>query len=573
MEYFKKRIYKKVYKLFIINNEKIKLYEKNYNDLILYYYKKFYNLYVNNINLIKNNNIIIYNHIKNKLNNIILNSTNIKSFHKIIINELKNIITYNETNKKLVFLDIVNKIIKSFYDKKYFLSKYQINNHIRLTFNDEQLKEDIKKNNYYYDKQNISYKNKIETEFNIKFHSEQYLFKSFVYDNCLNNNKTKLPADVILNIIDKYYEAIKSYYGKLNKKLKANKPKYLNKDELSNLYYYPSSFKVFTNKIRLNVGKHISNLYDSLNYYKINENKYCRHIHIIKALKKNTNKKDYLKIKNGYVNKKDVIESNYLYFKYPKNIKNKKIKLIQIIPYGNIFKINITYNEDINIINNNNNKPTIENSISIDLGMKNLMTIYNPTGTQHIIKGGKMKSINEFYNKKISELKSINKKTLNMNTFNRMYSLLNERTNILNGEINKIINLLTTTYNNKDIFIIGYNHGWKTKLNLSQNNNRMFYEIPFKRIIIKLGEKLNKLGKKLIINEESYTSKCDSLNLEKLGKKENYDGERKNRGLFISKIGKALNADLNGAINIMRKVINMKKIIGLSLFNPTSLSA
>ena len=55
------------------------------------------------------------------------------------------------------------------------------------------------------------------------------------------------------------------------------------------------------------------------------------------------------------------------------------------------------------------------------------MTIYNPTGTQHIIKGGKLKSINEFYNKKISELKSINKRTLIMNTFNRMYSLLNER--------------------------------------------------------------------------------------------------------------------------------------------------
>jgi IS605 OrfB family transposase len=200
-----------------------------------------------------------------------------------------------------------------------------------------------------------------------------------------------------------------------------------------------------------------------------------------------------------------------------------------------------------------------------------LMTIYNPTGTQHIIKGGKLKSINEFYNKKISELKSINKRTLNMNTFNRMYSLLNERNNILNSEINKIINLITTTYANKQVFIIGYNHGWKTKLNLS-HNNRMFYEIPFKRIIIKLKEILSKLGKKLIINEESYTSKCDSLNLEKLGKKENYDGERKNRGLFISKIGKALNADLNGAINIMRKVININKIIGLNLFNPTSLS-
>jgi hypothetical protein len=65
-----------------------------------------------------------------------------------------------------------------------------------------------------------------------------------------------------------------------------------------------------------------------------------------------------------------------------------------------------------------------------------------------------------------------------------MYSLLNERKNKLNSEINNIINLLINTYNNKDIFIIGYNHGWKTKVNLSNNNNRMFYHIPYKRIII-----------------------------------------------------------------------------------------
>ena len=61
------------------------------------------------------------------------------------------------------------------------------------------------------------------------------------------------------------------------------------------------------------------------------------------------------------------------------------------------------------------------------------MTIYNPTGNQHIIKGGKLKTINEFYNKKISELQSINKKSLNINKFNRLYSLLTERKNKLNG--------------------------------------------------------------------------------------------------------------------------------------------
>ncbi len=56
-----------------------------------------------------------------------------------------------------------------------------------------------------------------------------------------------------------------------------------------------------------------------------------------------------------------------------------------------------------------------------------------------------------------------------------------------------------------------------------------------------------------------------------LNKQEEYSGKRTKRGLFISGIGKAINADLNGAINIMRKVINIKEIVGLRLFNPTIL--
>lgn len=68
----------------------------------------------------------------------------------------------------------------------------------------------------------------------------------------------------------------------------------------------------------------------------------------------------------------------------------------------------------------------------------------------------------------------------------------------------------------------------------------------------KLELKLNYQSKILIKNEESYTSKYDALNLEKICKHNIYDGKRINRGLFISKTGKAINTDLNGAINIMR---------------------
>ena len=238
-----------------------------------------------------------------------------------------------------------------------------------------------------------------------------------------------------------------------------------------------------------------------------------------------------------------------------------------------MYKAYLTYEELNNDLKLDNQPITPLNSISIDTGIKNLMTIYNPTGEQYIIKGGKIKAINEFYNKKINELQSINKKSLKINKFNRMYSLLNERNNKINGEINKLTNKLLETYNDKKYFIVGYNEGWKTKVNIGRINNRQFYNIPYSKILQKLKEKLLVNGKSLIINEESYTSKCDSLSLESLGKKDNYKGCRINRGLFVSSIGKAINADLNGAINIMRKVIDLKKIIGNRILNPRILEA
>ena len=579
---YKNQAYKEIYDLFIaINNSilsnehKIKLIRLNNMNLITSILKDYYNIYSNNKELMIINNNFIYNYIKNKLNNIILNSSNIKQYHDEIITELTDKVKFDSNNKDIVFTDIINRIIKSFYDKKYFLSKYQMINHINLTFNDSQLLTDIKNNQYYYDNiSKINYKEKIETEFkdifieDKIFKSDQYIFKKFVYENCLGNNKNKLPADIILNLIDKYHETITSYYGKINKKLKANKPKYIDKNSRFNLYYFKSSFKIINNIGRLTVGKNISDNYQKFNnfeLYKINDRKYCYKHNIIQNVFKN--KKDYLKLNIGYINKNKIIDANYVHLKLPKILNDKKIKLIQIKSYGNIFTAYISYEE---LIDNQQTKikPTVENSISIDTGINNLLTIYNPTGEQYIIKGKKLKSINEFYNMKISNLQSLNKKELDMNKFNRLYSLLNDRKNKINGEINKMIDKLIETYNNKKYFIVGYNEGWKTKVNLGKKTNRIFYDIPYSRILQKLRERLLTIGKELIMNEESYTSKCDSLSLEKIGRKTEYSGRRICRGLFISSNGRAINADLNGAINIMRKVIDIKKIIGKRIFNP-----
>jgi len=103
-----------------------------------------------------------------------------------------------------------------------------------------------------------------------------------------------------------------------------------------------------------------------------------------------------------------------------------------------------------------------------------------------------------------------------------------------------------------------------TDINYKTKTNRIFYNIPYQRIIDKLKTKLESLEKELIVKEESYTSKCNSLNLEDVKKQDTYSSIRKHRGLFISKIGKA--------INIMRKVIKLKEIKGVGIYNPTILA-
>jgi IS605 OrfB family transposase len=251
--------------------------------------------------------------------------------------------------------------------------------------------------------------------------------------------------------------------------------------------------------------------------------------------------------------------------------------------------------------------------ISIDFGMRNLMTIYNPSGQQYIIKGNYLVSINNYYNNLIDNCKSTLAK-LEENNINKLsnndlqkitencykiikdnvlqllfnenikekgikvclgeikeyinekrYKLEIKRKEKINYYFNKIVKYLWLNYGDKKAVICGYNLGWKTGIKLGNKTNRNFYNIPFSKLLNKLKEKFNE---KLIMTEESYTSKCDALSLEEIKQKEKYKGSREKRGLYSSSIGKYINADLNGAINIMRKKLNLKEIKGEGLYNP-----
>ena len=113
--------------------------------------------------------------------------------------------------------------------------------------------------------------------------------------------------------------------------------------------------------------------------------------------------------------------------------------------------------------------------------------------------------------------------------------------------------------------IIGKNEGWKQNIKISKRNNQHFVSVPHSTFINQLVYKCELVGIKVTTSEESYTSKCSFLDMEPIKKHIKYQGSRVKRGLFKSSQGMRINADLNGSLNILRKVV------GDSVFNRHSI--
>ena len=119
--------------------------------------------------------------------------------------------------------------------------------------------------------------------------------------------------------------------------------------------------------------------------------------------------------------------------------------------------------------------------------------------------------------------------------------------------------------NNIGTVVIGKNDKWKQECSMSKFNNQNFIQIPYEQFIKKLQYKAEEVGIDVIANEEGYTSGTSFLDNE-LPIKENYNKERRvHRGLFISNDGIKINADVNAAYQIMRKVfsnVTTNEIVG-----------
>lgn len=277
-----------------------------------------------------------------------------------------------------------------------------------------------------------------------------------------------------------------------------------------------------------------------------------------------------------FTNQQIKLKEGYIHFPKATNIKPLKTKAgnvaqVRLIPNANCFVIEVIYEQ----------KPQKhdldkKNFLSLDLGLNNFATSVNNVGSQPFIINGKvLKSLNQMYNKTKAKLMSY---VGNKGTSNRIKQLTLYRNNFIEDKLHKISRYIVNYCIEHKIgtIIIGKNDGWKDSINIGKKNNQKFVCLPHARLIDKISYKAELAGIEMQLPEESHSSKTDHLAYEEMKHHEIYLGRRKKRGLFQSSIGKLLNADVNGAIGIARKVFGdsvISQIIDSGFaFNPVRIN-
>lgn len=237
--------------------------------------------------------------------------------------------------------------------------------------------------------------------------------------------------------------------------------------------------------------------------------------------------------------------------KVPKYIKIPQIKCITVKRYYGKVKLSISYEKETV-----KQKLNQDNFLGIDIGVNNIVAITASNQNKSwIAKGGCIKSINQFYNKKLAQCRSTLETVIEAKTSKRIQRLSMKRSHKLDFEFHCLSKRIVQLCLENDIgnIVIGHNKGWKQNTNMGKKSNQKFVSIPFNSLIDKIRYKAEEFGINFIATEESYTSKIDHLANEDMARQENYLGKRVKRGLFRSSTGKVLNADINGAIGILRK--------------------
>ena len=244
----------------------------------------------------------------------------------------------------------------------------------------------------------------------------------------------------------------------------------------------------------------------------------------------------------------------------PPVLLDKKVKEIRIIPKAKARFFEIQYIYEAECVQRNLNK---NNALALDLGINNFVTAVSSNGKSFIVDGRRLKSINQWFNKENTRLQSIkDKQHLGKKITNRQKMIARNRNNKVNDYLNKAARKVVDYCITNDIgtLVVGYNETFQRGSNIGRQNNQNFVNIPYGLLRSKL-EYLCELNDIIFVKqEESYTSKAsfwdkDDLPVYNADNPTEYpfSGKRVHRGLYKAANGKVFNADINGALNIMRK--------------------
>ena len=259
-----------------------------------------------------------------------------------------------------------------------------------------------------------------------------------------------------------------------------------------------------------------------------------------------------VKLKNGKIFFPKTFQGFTLTTKIEEKPDFVSLQQVRFVPKPNHIVIEVVYKVTVLELMPDNGR-----YMSIDLGLNNLVAATNNVGEKPFIVNGRViKSINQYYNKKIGHFQGIAKLLNGRYRTRQIEKITFWRNQKIENYLHKASHFIVGWAVKNDIskIVIGYNDGWKQRVNLRRKTNQNFVGIPLFKLIEKIMYKAEDVGIEVILTEESYTSGTSFLDNEP-PTKEFYNKKRRiKRGLFKTNLGQLINSDINGSLQIMKKV-------------------
>lgn len=359
------------------------------------------------------------------------------------------------------------------------------------------------------------------------------------------------------------YQVRQSIFARNNSKGE-NKPSVLSwfelvsqfrKEKQSDMLALPS--KVSTNILKL-VGSSISSYYQLIKCYHDDTNSSVVNKPGLPKYLHKTEGRYMVEFTNQTFSKKRGVDGELilcpkdLKLSIPTKVKNPRC--VRIVPKLGVFVIDVIYDVEESHLKHTGNYA------AIDLGVDNLASITFSNGIRPLlVKGSKIKSLNQGYNRLIAKAQS--SLLINQHSSKHIHRLWRNREKKLHSELHQITSFLSIYFDEMSIekVFVGKNKGWKQGLNLGRKTNQKFTQIPFTTFISQLKYKCQLRGVEVVEQEESYTSKASFVDKDdipiygEVQSEPSFSGKRISRGLYKTKQGYLLNADVNGSYNILVK--------------------